>query len=204
MQSNISLTISDLWIERGDRDLCKGFSLTATSGDIIHILGDNGAGKSSLFKTLFGLVSPVEGEVQLNGEDVLSYRDPLLKQSLYISHALGLKSVFTVLENIRWYFPKVSEADIARVLSLLKIEGYLDVPIKALSAGQTRRVALARLWLSDLPVWFLDEPFSALDMVSIQLLEGRIREHAEQGGIVFFTSHQPVTLLSPRRVELTA
>ncbi|WP_137169285.1 cytochrome c biogenesis heme-transporting ATPase CcmA [Marinomonas sp. FW-1] len=202
MQSSASLTISDLWIERGERDLCKDFSFSAQSGEVVRILGENGAGKSSLLKVIVGVISPLEGTIVYLGEDVTLDRAPLLQDAIYIGHSVGVKSLLTVAENIRRYCPTVSPEALSAVLKKLDLLDHMNAFASTLSAGQLRRVALARLWLTDKTLWLLDEPFAALDSTAIALLEERIRLHVSSGGLVVLTTHQALRSLPCRDVAL--
>ncbi|RBP81804.1 cytochrome c biogenesis heme-transporting ATPase CcmA [Marinomonas rhizomae] len=202
MQSTASLTISNLWIERGERDLCQGLSFSVQSGEIVRILGDNGAGKSSLLKTIAGVFSPLEGKISYVGEDVTFDRSLLQKDAIYLGHSVGVKSLLTVVENLRWYCPDVSLGVLHEVLELLEITNHVDVLVKNLSAGQARRVALARLWLSNKTLWLLDEPFASLDVRGVTLLEQRIQQHVLSGGLVVLTTHHDLLTLSSRDVVL--
>ena len=202
MQSFASLTISNLWIERGERDLCIGLSFSAQSGEVVRIVGDNGAGKSSLLKAIVGIFSPLEGRVFYSGEDVTTDRHLLQQDTIYIGHSVGIKSLLTVAENIRWYCPEVSQEALFAVLSQLALLDHIDSLAKTLSAGQLRRVALARLWLTDKTLWLLDEPFASLDVGAIALLEERIQLHVSSGGLVLLTTHQELRSLCCRDVAL--
>ncbi|MCS7485944.1 MULTISPECIES: cytochrome c biogenesis heme-transporting ATPase CcmA [Marinomonas] len=202
MQSFASLTISDLWIERAERDLCKGLSFSVQSGDVVRILGENGAGKSSLLKVIVGALSPEEGRIAYSGEDVTLDRSILQQDALYIGHSVGVKQRLSVAENIRWYCPDVCTNVLHEALKSLELIDYMDTPVKKLSAGQTRRVALARLWLSQKTLWLLDEPFASLDVKGVELLEERIQQHALAGGMVILTSHQNLLSLASRDVML--
>lgn len=202
MQSSASLTISDLWIERGERDLCKGLSFNVQSGEVVRILGENGAGKSSLLKVIAGVLSPLEGRIVYSGKDVTLDRNPLQQDAIYIGHSVGVKSLLTVVENLRWSCPDVALNLLHEVLEQLELTDYMDVQVKKLSAGQARRVALARLWLSTKTLWLLDEPFSSLDVRGVALLEDRIQQHVLSGGLVVLSTHKELLSLSSRNVVL--
>jgi heme exporter protein A len=202
LQSSVSLTISGLWIERGERDLCKDFSFSAQSGEVVRILGENGAGKSSLLKVIVGVISPLEGKIVYSGEDVTLDRNPLQQDAIYIGHSVGVKNLLTVAENIRCYCPDVSPETLDTVLKQLDLLDHIDALVRTLSAGQLRRVALARLWLTEKTLWLLDEPFASLDVGAIALLEERIQLHVSSGGLVVLTTHQDLRSLSCRDVAL--
>ena len=101
LQKSVNLQVTNLWIERGERDLCRDLSFSVRSGELVRIAGENGAGKSSLIKAILGWVRLEEGELEFNGEDVTLHRDVLLQNQLYLGHTPGIKSVFTALENLK-------------------------------------------------------------------------------------------------------
>jgi heme exporter protein A len=204
LQSSVSLTISGLWIERDERDLCKGLSFEVHSGDVLRILGDNGTGKSSLLKVIAGVMTPLEGQIHYSGKDVTQDRHFLLENTLYIGHSAGVKRLLTVEENLRWHCPDASSSELESVLTHLGLLSFLNSPVKALSAGQVRRVALARLWLSKKTLWLLDEPFASLDDKGIATLEDHIRQHVSLGGLVVLTTHQHLRSISSRDVVLSS
>lgn len=169
----------------------------------MRILGENGAGKSSLLKVIVGVISPLEGRLFYSGEDVTIDRHSLQHDSVYIGHSIGIKSLLTVAENIRWYCPDVSSEALITVLKQLDMLDHIDALAKTLSAGQLRRVALTRLWLTEKTLWLLDEPFASLDVGAIALLEERIQLHVSSGGLVVLTTHQDLRSISCRDVALS-
>lgn len=186
------LTISDLSAERGERVLFKGLSFSLRSGQLVHLIGANGTGKSSFIKVLLGLISPLAGNMTYQG-NALHDKSDFLDHILYLGHATGLNSALTAQENLAWYFPHHSATDIVNVLDLLGLKNNADQPLQKLSAGQERRVALARLWLAKKSIWLLDEPFAALDQATCGLLEDKIFEQLSLGGMVILVSHQALS-----------
>lgn len=202
MHKPVSLQIKNLCVERGERLLCHDLSFSVQGGDLVRIVGENGAGKSSLIKAILGWITIEDGSVEFNGEDVTSHREMLLSKQLYIGHLTGIKDVFTAAENLSLYCPDATSLEISAALDKVNLAHYEDTPASQLSAGQKRRVALARLWLTDKAIWFLDEPFTALDVSGVETLEQRIAEHLSIGGAVVMTTHQPLIHLNPKVVEL--
>lgn len=202
MRSSYFLTISDLWIERGERDLCKSLSFDVQPGDILRILGENGAGKSSLLKVIAGILSPLEGEIFYEGQDVTEKRQLLQENTLYLGHSAGVKKSLTVEENLGWYCPASSSDEMYSALDMLGLLAFSDSLVSALSAGQAKRVALSRLWLSKQKLWLLDEPFASLDAEGVTMLEKRIVQHAALGGVVILTTHQDLLSLKSRDICL--
>ncbi|CUB03040.1 heme ABC exporter, ATP-binding protein CcmA [Marinomonas fungiae] len=196
--------MKDLWIERGERDLCRHLTFSVQSGELVRIAGENGAGKSSLMKSILGWLHFAEGTLEFNGEDVTQHRDMLLQNQLYLGHTPGIKNVFTALENLKLYCPDAAEDDLEQALVQVQLGAFADTPAAQLSAGQKRRIALARLWLTDKALWFLDEPFTALDVKGVEALEKRMSEHLSVGGAIVITTHQPLLNLSPKVIELAA
>lgn len=183
------LTLDALSCERDDRLLFSQLSLTASAGEIWQVAGANGAGKTTLLRVLVGLHGFYEGEVrwQLPGCHHRQGRDGLL----YLGHRPGLRDELTALENLR-ALCAIHQQDatlLPAALAAVGLRGFEDAPVGSLSAGQKRRVALARLWLPGKPVWVLDEPFTAIDLDGVALLEQQLRVHAAAGGLVIYTSH---------------
>lgn len=203
MQSPAFLTISNLWIERGERDLCKRLSFDVFSGDVVRILGENGAGKSSLLKVISGVMPPLEGKVFYGEEEITIDRHAIQEDILYIGHSAGVKKSLTVEENLCWYCPSVSSSELRSALEILGLLSLSDSHVNTLSAGQIRRVALSRLWLSNQKLWLLDEPFASLDAKGVNILEKRIAQHVSSGGVVILTTHQDLLSLHSRDISLS-
>ncbi len=203
MQSPASLTLKNVWLERAERNLCEGFCLTLQGGEAVRMVGENGVGKSSLLKAILGLINLAEGDIEYCLNKVMLSRQEMLEQTLYIGHSAGLKPTLTVEENLRYYAPNASSAEIMAALDVFALAKFVHAPIKKLSAGQARKVALCRLGLSERTLWLLDEPYTALDVQAIAALENLMQQHLANGGILLLTSHQAPVSFTPRQVELS-
>jgi heme exporter protein A len=183
---------------RAGRTLFKGLNLHLASGELIQVAGVNGAGKTSLLRILCGLLEPREGTVYWRGSDIRGCRHRYHRELLYIGHNPGIKEELTPLENLAFFHALSGhvkeEAALEEALERVGLYGYEEVAVKTLSAGQRRRVTLARLWLSQAPLWVLDEPFTAIDREGIRNLEERLIIHTRRGGIAVLTSHQALHL----------
>ena len=186
------LSARELTCERDYRRLFAPVTMDVAAGDVLQLTGPNGMGKTSLIKILAGLMLPAEGQLSYPG-----LSEPR-QELLYIGHRAGLKPELTALENLQWLGGlRLGEFDLVqaqRALGQLGIEHKQDQPVFQLSAGQQRRVALARLFLEPARLWLLDEPFTAIDRSGVQLLEERFAQHQGSGGAVLLTTHQPLSM----------
>jgi heme exporter protein A len=205
----LSLESADLECIRSDRTLFKGLSFTLRNGEILQVEGPNGSGKTSLLRVLCGLTLPTRGDVRWCGEDIQKTRQAFLAQVVYVGHAHGVKEELTALENLRMASalgrPRPGTS-LEEALVKLGLYGFEDVPARTLSAGQRRRVALARLLVCDAWLWVLDEPFTALDRTGIKAMEALLETHTARGGMVVLTTHQTINLpcCPMMRIHLTA
>ncbi len=183
---------------RDDRLLFNDLSFELKTGEVLQIEGANGSGKTSLLRILCGLRQADEGKVKWQGEDISRSREDYYANMVYIGHLTCIKADLTVLENIRVLLDtrsqSVSLALIDEVLNTVGLASFDDVPGKALSSGQKRRVLLAFLLLTKAQLWILDEPLTALDVQGVELVESMIVEHRESGGSVIFTTHHGMQL----------
>ncbi|EEW4291668.1 cytochrome c biogenesis heme-transporting ATPase CcmA [Escherichia coli] len=199
------LEARELLCERDERTLFSGLSFTLNAGEWVQITGSNGAGKTTLLRLLTGLSRPDAGEVLWQGQPLHQVRDSYHQNLLWIGHQPGIKTRLTALENLHFYHRDGDTAQCLEALAQAGLAGFEDIPVNQLSAGQQRRVALARLWLTRATLWILDEPFTAIDVNGVDRLTQRMALHTEQGGIVILTTHQPLNVAESkiRRISLT-
>ena len=203
------LEVSQLTAIRDERILFESLSFTINSGELVQIEGRNGTGKTTLLRIVTGLGERDSGEIFWNDENIESNRDGYHQELLFLGHQTGVKRELTAYENLRFYLnihshKPVDKETIYRALMKVGLVGREDVHVAQISAGQQRRVALARLWLSDHKLWILDEPLTAIDKQGVKVLESLFLSHAEKGGIVILTTHQDMFADTPklRKIKL--
>lgn len=180
---------------RGGRLLFQNLSFALAPGDILHLAGPNGAGKSSFLRILCGFLPPSAGSIVWDGENFLENETSsvIKKLSFIPADDRYLKPLDTVLENLQFWaaFEGASDEVCLPALEKMNILSLRDRPVRFLSAGQKRRLSLARLFLKDAPLWLLDEPFNGLDAEARDLLTQALDTHSVQGGITVIASHYP-------------
>jgi heme exporter protein A len=200
----VQLIAEKLYVERGSRAIIRGLSLTVAAGEAVILSGRNGAGKTTLLRTLAGFLRPVSGTVRIEGGDI---EKPVGEQAHVVGHANAVKANLTVRENVEFWALYLGGAPKAgtRVDDALEHFGLRDLaefPVAYLSAGQKRRVGLARLLAAERPVWLLDEPTVSLDAASTGLLANAIEGHVKAGGLAIIATHIPLGLSRSRELAL--
>ena len=193
---------------RGERHILRGVSFGVRAGEFLKLTGPNGVGKTTLIRIVCGLLPAESGTVEWRGKVVRSTNDEFHVEMAYLGHLNSLKADLTARENLRFLAglrEALTDADIDAALDRVGILSRGDLPARSLSAGQKRRLALARLLLSDAKLWILDEPVTNLDTAGIGLVEELITEHVGKGGLALSAAHQRLLDEAPflRRLELT-
>jgi len=197
--SQVSARDVNVW--RGDRHVLRGVSIDAAAGQVVHVAGPNGSGKTTLLRVLAGLLPPEQGGVSWRGQPITSDLEAYATIFCYLGHSDALKADFTARENLAYGVGlrhPVTAAAIDDVLSRTGLSACRDLQARVLSAGQRRRLAMARVMLAAAPLWILDEPFTNLDRAGVLLLSGVIADHLDDGGAAIIAAHQPPGI--PRHV----
>jgi heme exporter protein A len=197
------LLAENLTLARGGRRLIEGLSFAVGAGEGLVLTGPNGVGKTTLIRAIAGFVAPATGEIRLEGaaDDV-----SVGEQSHYVGHANAVKAGLTVRENAAFWarFLGGDGAGVETALERVRLDDIAEVPAGYLSAGQKRRLGLARLLLARRPLWLLDEPTVSLDAISRDLLAELMQAHVGGGGILVAATHVPLGIGSVRSLELAA
>ncbi len=188
---------------REERLLFDELSLEIYPGDIVQIEGPNGSGKTSLLRILSGLSLPYDGHVCYKNQKISQCREQFQQSLLYFGHLSGVKAEMTAEENLKFNLALHgnNSNDTLTHLEKVNLLGFEDSLASHLSAGQHRRIALARLYQSTAPVWILDEPFTAIDKQGVASLEQLFCLHAARGGCVILTTHQDLISIKPEQVK---
>jgi len=197
----VTLTADRVTVERGGRVVIHDLSFAVARGELLVLTGPNGAGKTTLIRALAGLLPTVSGTVTFAGGDAEA---TLAEQSHYVGHANAVKASMTAAENLTCWAGLLGGAP-ARVddaLEALALGGLASIPAGYLSAGQKRRLGLARLLVADRPVWLLDEPTVSLDTASVGLLARVVRAHVAGGGLAIAATHIPLGVEGARELRL--
>jgi heme exporter protein A len=189
------LTVSNLGCERDERVLFERLSFAVMPGMLLQVQGANGSGKTTLLRILAGLNHDYTGELLWQGQPCRQVQLDYHQALFYLGHAPAINRTLTPLQNLRWFCALQGYADDAAIhaaLAELGLRGYADIACYQMSAGQQRRVSLARLALTKAALWIMDEPFTALDRKGVAELEQRIDRHVAGGGAVILTTHHPL------------
>jgi len=200
------LTIEKIHVWRGDRHVLKGVSLALSPGELLQVAGPNGTGKTTLLRVACGLLRPEQGRVAWCGSPIAGIRPQFQCALVYAAHEPALKGDLTPLENLRYLVGlkrSVRTAELEAALERTGVAACAQLPVRVLSAGQRRRVALARVLAMRSPLWMLDEPFTNLDAAGSALVTDLLREHVGAAGMALVVAHHEIALSTRlRRLEL--
>lgn len=197
------LGVRNFHVFRGERHVLRGLSFDVATGECLQVTGVNGAGKTTLLRALCGLVDLEEGSLLWRGVTTSRSAPAFHSEIAYLGHDAPLKGDLTGRENLGFAVGlrrAVGPQDLARSLERVGARGFADRPVRSLSAGQRRRIALASLWLFGVPLWILDEPTTNLDTEGQGLVAGLIEERLGSGGLVVAAVHHPLAI-APERLR---
>jgi heme exporter protein A len=190
------LETRELCCVRDDRVLFEGLNLALGAGQILLVEGKNGSGKTSLLRILTGLALPESGEVLWQGKPIGEVGPEYYEQVNYVGHHDGIKRDLTCLENLRLVqaMGKPVDIDLDEALEKVNLFRFGDNFVATLSAGQKRRLAMARMVVTEAQVWIMDEPFTSLDKASMAMFQTMFEEHLDKGGVIVMTSHHDIEM----------
>lgn len=186
-----------LYCERDDRVLFQNLDFAVVSGQVLQIQGSNGSGKTTLLRILCGLYSDYEGDISWQNQAIQKVREEFYADVFYMGHTPAINKTLSPTENLRWFCASHGRActeEIPQALVSFGLHGYDDMPCFMMSAGQQRRVSLARMKLTSARLWILDEPFTALDKKGVAELEVMLADFVKTGGALILTTHHPLQM----------
>jgi heme exporter protein A len=200
------LSVEKVHVWRGDRHVLQGVSLMLRPRQLLHVSGPNGTGKTTLLRVVCGLLRPEQGLVSWLGKSISSIRAEYQATLAYASHEPALKADLTALENLCFAVGlkrRVTRDELRASLERTGVAACADLPARVLSAGQRRRVAMARVLAMSASLWLLDEPFTNLDAAGTDLMASLLQEHVEQGGAALVVAHHDLKIdVDMRRLDL--
>ena len=197
------LIVNNLSCQRGYKLLFENLSFELNSGEVLKVSGPNGSGKTSLMKILAGLSSFETGSIDYDDTKINSERYNL--DFLYLGHLAALSPELSCLENLKYTMRLGNDnldLDFSDALEKVGLEKFENELVGKLSAGQKKRIALSLLFITQSKVWLLDEPFSALDSKAIKIIETRVEDHCNSGGICILTTHQECNIKNMKEISL--
>ena len=197
MSSAGGLGIEKVHVWRGDRHVLQGLSFAVAPRELLHISGPNGSGKTTLLRVVSGLLRPEQGSVAWQGRSILQARTEYQASMAYSSHEPALKSDLTALENLHFSVGlkrRVNTAELLVCLQRTGVAACADLPTRVLSAGQRRRVAMARVLAMRASLWLLDEPFANLDTAGAAVVSELLAAHVAGGGLAMVVAHHELSI----------
>jgi heme exporter protein A len=201
------LKVDKVHVWRGDRHVLQGVSVEVQAKELLHVSGPNGTGKTTLLRVISGLLRPEHGSVTWAGQSIVRHRSEYQAALAYAAHEPALKGDLTALENLRFAVGLKRRSTATELQTALEITGVgacANLPTRVLSAGQRRRVSLARVLAMRASLWLLDEPYANLDTAGSDLVSGLLESHVEAGGLALVVAHRDLALkCTVRRLELS-
>ena len=191
--SEVRFEIDTLHLWRGERHLLRGVSLNLSAGELVQVTGPNGDGKTSLLRCAADLLPAESGEIRWKGSAISRNREQFHAELAYLAHVNALKADLTAVENLRYAVGlrrDLSDNELREALERVQIPQCADLPVRALSAGQKRRVAIALIFLTCATLWILDEPITNLDAAGVRVFEDLMDAHLRAGGMILTAAHQ--------------
>jgi len=202
------LAAEKIHVWRGERHVLRSVSFAVEAGRLLHVFGPNGTGKTTLLRVVCGLLRPESGQVAWGGRPIEGIREEYQLAMAYASHEAALKGDLTALENLRFAVGlkrRVEDGELRAVLDRTGVGACADLPTRVLSAGQRRRVAMARVLAMRAALWLLDEPYTNLDVRGAEVMSRLLEEHVAAGGIALVVAHHALSLAATvERLELAA
>jgi heme exporter protein A len=202
------LKVEKVHVWRGDRHVLQGVSIEVHPHELLHVSGPNGTGKTTLLRVMSGLLRPEQGSVSWRGQSIVRQRTEYQAALAYAAHEPALKGDLTALENLHFSVGLKRRTTVAELRAALDRAGVArcaELPARVLSAGQRRRVSLARVLAMRASIWLLDEPYANLDAAGSELVSELLQAHVEEGGLAIVVAHRDLALrCSVRRLELNS
>jgi heme exporter protein A len=202
------LEVEKVHVWRGDRHVLQGVNIEVHPRELLHISGPNGTGKTTLLRVLSGLLRPEQGSVSWRGQSIVRQRTEYQAALAYAAHEPALKGDLTALENLHFSVGlkrRTSVAELRAALDRAGVGACAELPARVLSAGQRRRVSLARVLAMRASIWLLDEPYANLDAAGSELVSELLQAHVQEGGLALVVAHRDLALrCQVRRLELNS